>query len=428
MNVQSLSASLYESICSMHRRNRTVASAYDTPLTALESTTLPEIVADPGINLIDLKVRLHLDQVSTTRLIQGLVKSGVVTQEKSKHDRRFKEIRLTPKGKKLFELSASRAFTTFQSAFERVPRKQQKAFGELFAKLNDALGAEPAAELPGDPGTMSEVRRISRVLGLLSRDMFGHAECSPLEWHTLDLLAQPEASSHVVDLADLLGAPTKTLAALVQRLATKGLIKQSVNSQDNRYRTISLTPAGRALHRKRRTAAEKMLGNALLQLSARDRGVFTELFSLYAGMQLPAEGTVVASSLLLRRVTEEDLLPQLRSFIYRERAAQKLTESSSSDLLGESSVSYAAWVNDKVIAVASFVPTMRQGTWRLSHLVWSESHRNSSSENSFVQKLFDQFAVFTGATTVVVSGDEISQTARPYVMGTTTLKIQGAGV
>ena len=411
----------------MHRRNRTVASAYDTPLTALESTTLPEIVANPGINLIDLKVRLHLDQVSTTRLIQGLVKAGIVTQEKSKHDRRFKEIRLTPKGKKLFELSASRAFTTFQSAFERVPRKQQRAFGDLFAKCNDALGAEPAAELPGDPGIMGEVRRISRVLGLLSRDMFGHAECSPLEWHTLDLLAQPESSTHVVDLADLLGAPTKTLAALVQRLANKGLLKQSVNAQDNRYRTISLTPAGRTLHRKRRASAEKMIGDALLQLSARDRVVFTEIFSLYAGMQLPAEGTVVASSLLLRRVTEESILPQLRSFIYRERTLQKLTESSSSDLLGERSVSYAAWVNDKVVAVASFIPTMRQGTWQLSHLVWSESYRNPSSENSFVQKLFDQFAVFTGATTVVVSEHEISPTARSFVFGTTTLKIQASG-
>ena len=424
MNVQSLSAALYESFCSMHRRNRTVASAYDTPLTALESTALPEIVANPGLNLIDLKVRLHLDQVSTTRLIQGLVKAGIATQEKSKHDRRFKEIRLTAKGKKLFDLSASRAYTTFQSAFERVPRKQQKVFGELFRKFNDALGAESAAELRVDPAIMPEVRRISRVLGLLSRNMFGHAECSALEWHTFDLLAEPDASSHVVDLADLLGAPTKTLAAMVQRLANRGLLKQSVNSQDGRYRTISLTPAGRTLHRKRRAAAEKMIGEALLKLSGRDRVLFTELFAHYAGMQLPAEGTVVASSLLLRRVTDETILPQLRAFLYRERSLQKLTESTSSDMLGEHSVSYAAWANDKVVAVASFVPTMRQGTWHLSHLIWSDSYGNASTQSSFVHKLFDQFAVFTGATTVLVSEGEVSRTTRAHVMGTSTVKVQ----
>lgn len=424
MNIQSLSASFYESLCSMHRRNRAVASAYDTPLTVLESSALPEVIANPGINLADLKVRLHLDQVSTTRLIQGLAKTGVVNLETSKQDRRFKEIRLTAKGKKLFELSASRAYVTFQSAFDRVPRKQQKLFGDLFRKFNDGLGAEPAAELPVDPGAMKEVRRMSRVLGLPNRHMFGHADCSALEWHTFDLLAQPGASSHVVDLADLLGAPTKTLAAMVQRLANRGLIKQSVNVQDARYRIISLTPDGRAFHRKRRAAAEKMIGNSLGKLSSSERRIFTELFALYAGMKLPSEGTVVASALLLRRVTDETVLRQLRSFIYRERALQKLTDSSSSDMFGEHSVSYAAWENDKVVAVASFAPTTRPGTWYLSHFVWSDNHSNPATESSFVHKLFDQFAVFTGATTVVVSESEVSRTARSYVMSTTMLKIQ----
>ena len=426
MTLQSLSASLYESICSMHRRNRTVASAYDTPLTPLESNTLPEIEANPGINLVELKNRLHLDQVSTTRLIQGLAKEGLVTQEKSKTDRRFKEIRLTAKGRKMFELSSARAFATHQSALERVPAKQRKLFVSLFRKFNDALGAEAAAELPSDAATMREVRRISRVLGLLSRAMFGHAECSAIEWYTLDLLSRPGASSHVVDLADLLGAPTKTFAALVQRLISRGFIKQSVNAQDNRYRTITLTPAGKSLYRKRRAAAEKLLGEALSKIPQSERRTLTELFSLYTGMNLPSEGTVVAASLLLRRLSNADLLPEARAFIYRERVKQGLVDSTSTDLLGESSVTYAVWLNDKMVAVASFTPSTRQGTWSISHLIWADFFRNTSAQYACVQKLFDQFSVFTGCTSIITPTAEISESVRRFVEETTTLKVQSA--
>ncbi len=426
MTVQNLSSSLYESICSMHRRNRTVASAYDTPLTPLESNTLPEIEANPGINLVELKNRLHLDQVSTTRLIQGLAHDGLVTQEKSKTDRRFKEIKLTAKGRKLFEISSERALAIHQSALERVPAKQRKLFVSLFRKFNDALGAEAAAELPGDAATMREVRRISRALGLLSRNMFGHAECSAIEWYTLDLLSQPGASSHVVDLADLLGAPTKTFAALVQRLVTRGIIKQSINAQDNRYRTITLTPAGKALYRKRRAAAEKLLSTALLKLSTPERRTITHLFSLYTGMNLPAEGTVIASSLLLRRISDESLLPEARAFIYRERVKQELVLTQSTDLLGEKSVTYAAWLNEKMVAVASFIPSQRQGTWVIAHLIWSDSYRNGSAQYACIQKLFDQFSVFTGCASIISPHTEISEPLRQFVEETTTLKVQSA--
>jgi DNA-binding MarR family transcriptional regulator len=209
---------------------------------------------------------------------------------------------------------------------------------------------------------MREVRRISRALSVLIRTMFGHLECSAIEWHTLDLLARPGASSHVVDIADLLGAPTKTFAALIQRLETRGIIKQSINAQDNRYRTITLTPASKALYRKHRVAAETLLGDALIKLPASERRILTKLFSLYTGTNLPAEGTVVASSLLLRRISDDKLLWEARAFTYRAGVKQNLVDSESTDLLGERSVNYEAWMNDTLVAVSSFISSNRQGT------------------------------------------------------------------
>ena len=420
MQLQPFAATLYDAICSMHRRNRTVASAYDTALSPLESTALPEIEANPGINLIDIKTRLHLDQVATTRLIQGLTKGGLVSQETSKVDRRYKELRLTAKGRKLFESSAERAFATFQSAFERIPEKDREFFLRTFTVLNDGMNASTAAELSKDPDAMREVRRTSRVLGLLSRSMFGQAEVSPLEWHIFELLAKPDAASYVVDLADILGALPKTVAALVNRLATKELVKQTVNLTDKRFRTITLTPSGRALHKKRRAAAEELLSQGLAAIPAHDRRKFLELFELYAGTTLPEAATVVTSSLLLRRVTDAKQLPQLRSFIYEERCEQKLTYSNSETILGENSVSYTVWLNDRIVGLASFLPTTRPGTWRVAHLLWVDTHKNSAAQASSLAKLLDQFVLLTGCSTLIADDQEISPALRSIVRARTS--------
>lgn len=417
MQLQPFAANLYDAICSMHRRNRTIGSAYDTALSALESTALPEIAANPGINLIDIKNRLHLDQVATTRLIQGLTKAELVTQETSSVDKRYKELRLTAKGKKLYESSAERAFTTFQSAFERIPQKDREFFLRNFTLFNDGLHANVAAELPNDPVAMREVRRISRALGLLGRSMFGQPEVSPLEWHIFDLLTKPEAASYVVDLADILGALPKTVAALVNRLVAKDLLKQTVNATDKRFRTITLTPAGRALHKRRRAAAEELLSNGGAALPTADRKRFLALFELYAGTALPESATVVTSSLLLRRVTDAKQLPHLRAFIYEERCKQKLTYSNSEIILGEISVSYTVWLNDRIVGLASFLPTTRPGSWRVAHLLWADSHKNSAAQASSLGKLLDQFVLLTGCSTLLAEDQEISPTLRSIMQG-----------
>ena len=417
MQLQPFAATLYDALCSMHRRNRTVASAYDTALSALESTTLPEIEANPGINLIDIKARLHLDQVATTRLIQGLTKEGLVTQEQSKTDKRYKELRLTAKGRKLFDSSAERAFVTFQSAFDRVPPKDREFFLRTFTLFNDGLNANTAAELPKDPAAMREVRRVSRVLGLLSRSMFGCPEVSPLEWHIFDLLSKPEAASYVVDLADVLGALPKTVAALVNRLAAKDLVKQTINPTDKRFRTITLTPSGRALHKKRRAAAEELLSRGLASIPADERRRYVELFGLYAGTTLPETATVATSSLLIRRVTEQKQLPQLRSFIYEERFKQKLTHSNSEVVIGEISVSYSVWLNDRIVGIASFTPTTKPGTWRIAHLLWTENYKNSTAQASSVSKILDQFVLLTSCSMLLADDQEISSAIRSILQG-----------
>jgi DNA-binding MarR family transcriptional regulator len=423
MHIQPLAAALYESICSMHRRNRTVSSAYDTPLGVLESSVLPEIEANPGIALVEIKTRLHLDQVSTTRLIQGLLKDGIVSQEKSKTDKRFKEIRLTAKGRRLFDTAYQRAVATFNAAAERLSRADRNQFLELFEKFNDALQAAPAAKLPHDAFAMTEIRRISRRLGLMGRSIFGQADCSAIEWHTFDILAQPEATAYVVDLAEMLGCPAKTLAALVVRLMRRGLVKQTVDQHDKRFRSISLTAAGRTLHKKRRAAAEDLLAKGLLGIPTADRRTFVDLFHQYTGTHLAEAGTVVASSLLLQKISDPEQYPELRGFVYHERVRQGLTDTRSADLLGSSAISYVVWSNDSIVAVASFVRTFQRSAWRISHFIWSSSATNAGVQGTTIAKILDQLAVLTGCSAILAEDSEISPSVRDELRKVSPVKI-----
>jgi DNA-binding MarR family transcriptional regulator len=417
MHVQPFTSALYDSICDMHRRNRTVALAYNTTLTAQEWTVLPEIEANPGLSIVEIKHRLHIDQVSSTRLIQGLVKHGVVSQEQSKRDRRFKEIKLTPKGRKLFQTISERSVATFRGALERLPASERSTFIDLFTRFNDALGAGESAQLSLDVPGMTEVRRASRRLGLHSRAMFGAHECSALEWHVFDLLSAPEASSYVVDLAEVLGAPPKTLAALINRLVARKLLKQSINSKDKRFRTIALTPAGRALHQTRRAAAEKLIAQGLTKMSTKELTKFVTLFRAYTGTDRLSQETAVTSSLLLRREKDTNISPILRAFLYQERAKQSLVRSTSSDLLGPESITYVAWLNDAVVAVASFLPTQRKTTWMISHFIWAHTHVQPAIQYTCTRELLEQFALLTGCTTLLAPETEISPALREHVWG-----------
>jgi DNA-binding MarR family transcriptional regulator len=378
----------------------------------MAATVLPEIEANPGISLVELQARLHLDQVSTTRLVQSLVKDGLVSRQHSKVDKRCKEIRLTRHGKKMFEMSASRAHATFTAAYERLPEKDRDTFLRLFELFNDGLGAHDAAQLEIDPPGMTQIRRISRVLGVLGRAMFGIAECSPLEWHIFDLLAAPDASAYVVELAELIGSQPKTTAALVQRLAAQGLVKQTVSTRDKRFRTVTLTQSGRALHARRRVLAERFTSQGLQAIPEKEREKFSSLFRAYTGVDLPSAATVVAASVIFRHVSDARAYPELRSFIYQHRALQNLTHSVSATILSETAVVYGVWSHDKLGAVVSFVPAERKGVWAVEHLIWNADDKNIAVKRGCILKLIDQFVSINECTLLRAPRSEVSEDLR----------------
>jgi DNA-binding MarR family transcriptional regulator len=242
--------------------------------------------------------------------------------------------------------------------------------------------------------------------------MFGIAECSPLEWHIFDLLSAPDASAYVVELAELIGSQPKTTAALVQRLAAQGLVKQTVSTRDKRFRTVTLTQSGRALHARRRVLAERFTSQGLQAIPEKEREKFSSLFRAYTGVDLPSAATVVAASVIFRHVSDARAYPELRSFIYQHRALQNLTHSVSATILSETAVVYGVWSHDKLGAVVSFVPAERKGVWAVEHLIWNADDKNIAVKRGCILKLIDQFVSINECTLLRAPRSEVSEDLR----------------
>jgi len=62
---------------------------------------LLHVAQNPGINYIDLSDRLLCTKSNTTRVVQGMVKDGLVTRNNDVNDRRSYQLYLTEKGSNL---------------------------------------------------------------------------------------------------------------------------------------------------------------------------------------------------------------------------------------------------------------------------------------------------------------------------------------
>lgn len=400
---------LLAAFCSMHRRNRTVSQAYDTPLTTAQATALSEISAKPGIGIQELAQRLHLSQVACTRLVHALTKDRILQVNIAGHDKRARELRFTKEGEKVFHLMEQRAYTTFQSALERVPQKEWKFFLSTFSKFNDGLGAEQAASLAGDAQGMSEIRRITRALGLHKREAFGNKHVSPLEFHLFRLFAERKEGFHAVDLAQKLSSAPKFIHSLIHRFVTKKLLSKEKNKIDARFHVVQLSPRGKVYARKLSDTALALVEQACKALPTQEAKHFAELFELYAGIQIPDNDSVLPAQYFLRNVHNISEKNALRAFLIEERARQKLCFASSDIFAGEAHHIFVVLRDEKPCVYAEFSKHPLQArTCTLIHFLSSLKHEKQDILSALVQKILDQFFHSSDASSLACAEQDCS--------------------
>jgi DNA-binding MarR family transcriptional regulator len=130
--------SLVSDLCQVVRFCRQDA-IFCEDVTFTQFLILDEIAKKDKLKMLDLHQILAVDKSTTTRLVNPLVKQGLVERKISDHDSRAVNLRLTPAGRKVYR-KVWLCLEGFVGAIEgRIPEKKKKFVYEAVKLFIDAV-------------------------------------------------------------------------------------------------------------------------------------------------------------------------------------------------------------------------------------------------------------------------------------------------
>ena len=128
--------------------------------------------------------------------------------------------------------------------------------------MRDASTAQSA--LLGRPGFL--IRRLHQIHGyLFARETAGFA-VTPVQYSVMTVLFEREESDQIT-IAREVGLERTTVADVVARLESRGLVTRHTNSRDQRVRLVRLSREGRQLVKKMARAVERAHAQTIAPLS-----------------------------------------------------------------------------------------------------------------------------------------------------------------
>lgn len=144
----------------------------DTPWTLGEMRVLFEIANGDKVTATDIARELELDAAYLSRLLRGFEGKGLIARMQSKTDARVSHLKLTAKGRGMFDAANGRQVELTKAMLGRLKPAYQKRLTEAMGVIEDLLGGEveraaPAVALreprPGDFGWV--VSRHAEIYG-----------------------------------------------------------------------------------------------------------------------------------------------------------------------------------------------------------------------------------------------------------------------
>jgi DNA-binding MarR family transcriptional regulator len=89
--------------------------------------------------LSDLHERLGIDKSTTTRLIEPLLKRGLLEKMKAEHDKRASYVVITKVGEEVYENARTRSFKSISKVLEQIPANKHLQVVESIDMLLDAF-------------------------------------------------------------------------------------------------------------------------------------------------------------------------------------------------------------------------------------------------------------------------------------------------
>jgi DNA-binding MarR family transcriptional regulator len=153
-------------------------------LIASEWAVVRELYGPTNWGTLELGRMMGMSKGGMSKLIDRLVKKGYVTRKKNKTDHRFKNVRLTPLGRKRVPLIASMEKSVDREFFdplrgggryrltkslERILTHRRRVHMEEWVSLHGKLDLPELDEKPGKPAVDTEFEELSKYIEEVSR-------------------------------------------------------------------------------------------------------------------------------------------------------------------------------------------------------------------------------------------------------------------
>ena len=122
-------------------------------------------------------------------------------------------------------------------------------------------------------GTDAAVLDFSQAVGLLVRRVRAAAASDDVSWGGSIVMARlaRDGPATTADLARAEGVKPQSMGTTIAALEEQGLVGRAPHPTDGRQMTITLTSKGAALRKRRTTAKQTWLSQAIAQLDKRDQ-------------------------------------------------------------------------------------------------------------------------------------------------------------
>jgi DNA-binding MarR family transcriptional regulator len=345
--------------------------------------------------------------VNVSRAVARLRQKGLLTVSTAPQDGRKSYLELSSKGKKTYAEVIERARDAFSAAMARIAERDQKAFIQLFKRFLDGMQAPRAVEFADDPPLMCEIRRITRVCGLLGREVFGVPGLAPLTWQVLSTICTAPNGVTLSQLAAVIGASSSRLFALVQHLERDKVIVKRRNAGVVK---IYPSPAGRRKHLEIESLGVTFFMRGGNALSASELTLFARLWGEYTGEGFHSEERFLGEGRALGFVRLRGERSEVRSFIATQRVAQNLTKNMPPLVGSPSSLIFVLRSQRALLACVEFARI--DGEWQVLHLLCVDA--DQQYEN-FIAYATEQFFDVSGAKRVVVPQNNVSHALIPLI-------------
>ena len=394
---------IHRTIRNMHRRNRTVASAYGSGTGMLELAIIQEVIGNPALQSQQIAKRCRVSPVQISRAVDALRRNGLLDLSTGPKDRRTKQLTATARGRQLCAGLQTRSLGIWQAAYERLSPEERPRFTEYLQRMLNTYGAPNAGPLPGDPPLILEIRRITRMMGLFTTRVFGVQNLSPLRWHMLSAVCTAPDGVTVSHLSAAYGIRPTTISAVAQTMIREKLVSHRRIASDRRLMPLLATTAGLKEHRRIERIAVKQLADACHGFSDTELQDYAALWMKYSGAQFFVDDIALEAEAGIRRLSSPVELMEARRFLVTERVRQDLLQEIPDTFAHERSVVYGLIVSGNIEACAEF--RARDSRWKLLHFIVGERAQHIEA---LLEYVLEQFFSSTSARQLELCGAAMS--------------------